>query len=284
MKKCFVHESKENINMKNLKFKNSPYKVIESRTGNIHQQKLEDLTNIGFLTYGKLYHEKFGKYFQNPGQKSFFEYNFSENSISYGKTIVFNKDIELFEKSFLSWNFLHFNYKENENQFYCELGFDENLNLILEEITLKFPDNRGHRKEWYSSGQIHHETFYKNGQLDGTKVEYDKEGNKLSENNYKNGQLDGKQIGWYSYDSKDKVRKKTYEKEFVIGIKHGIHKYWWGNGNLNIQKTYKDGKLDGVTTKWSKRGNKLSENNYKNGQLDGKQFEYDEEGNMERID
>tara|TARA_B110000444_G_C18805508_1_gene579720 strand:+ start:906 stop:1400 length:495 start_codon:yes stop_codon:yes gene_type:complete len=57
---------------------------------------------------------------------------------------------------------------------------------------------------------------------------------------------------------------------FKDGKRDGVHKGWWGNGQLEWEENYKDGKkVDGLYKSWHKNGEVEGEGNYKDGELDG---------------
>ena len=59
------------------------------------------------------------------------------------------------------------------------------------------------------------------------------------------------------------------EIEMVDGLKHGIGKVNYKNGQLKKEGNYKDGKKDGLWKFYRKNGRLESEGNYKDGQKDG---------------
>jgi len=49
------------------------------------------------------------------------------------------------------------------------------------------------------------------------------------------------------------------------GLIHGKYIEWWYNGNVRLERHYKDGEKHGDETKWDEDGNKISETFYVDG-------------------
>jgi antitoxin component YwqK of YwqJK toxin-antitoxin module len=58
-------------------------------------------------------------------------------------------------------------------------------------------------------------------------------------------------------------------KEKVYEESKGIIREYYGNGQLQAELNYKDGKLDGICKVYSTDGQLLSEGNYKDGKQEG---------------
>ncbi len=91
---------------------------------------------------------------------------------------------------------------------------------------------------------------------------------------FKNGIKEGVEKELYSNGD---LCAETYYKEKK---KHGSHKVYYESGELNTEETYADGKLNGPSTKWKKGGQKSGEYNYVNGQYDGVIKEWYPDGKM----
>ena len=64
------------------------------------------------------------------------------------------------------------------------------------------------------------------------------------------------------------------------GKEDGLMRYWWGNGQLNLEWNYKDGKLDGLRRSWYANGQIKDEMNYKDGQVGGLVRSWFEDGQL----
>ena len=58
--------------------------------------------------------------------------------------------------------------------------------------------------------------------------------------------------------------------------------FWFENGQIKLEKKYKDGKIDGKWTWWYENGQIKLEANYKDGTLDGKWTWWFENGQIEK--
>ena len=67
----------------------------------------------------------------------------------------------------------------------------------------------------------------------------------------------------------------------AVRVEDGVQKEYYANGNLHIEKTYKDGKLNGRYRAYYKNGKLREEANYQDGQLDGVVRRYDDAGQLE---
>ena len=101
-------------------------------------------------------------------------------------------------------------------------------------------------------------------------VRYDTEDIK-EERNYKNGLLHGNQIKRY-------VTGVIYSNRYYSkGVKIGIHKGWWLNGNKKYEFHFNsEGQHHGVSNEWFQDGTPFKLFNYKNGKEEGSQkmFKY----------
>lgn len=79
-------------------------------------------------------------------------------------------------------------------------------------------------------------------------------------------------------------RGNTVEIEgtYKDGKLDGLYKSYYENGNLKREENYKDGELDGIAKWYHENGNIGEEKNYKNGKLDGGWKIYYENGNLKR--
>ena len=63
--------------------------------------------------------------------------------------------------------------------------------------------------------------------------------------------------------------QKQVEGTYKDGERVGLHTSWHYNGQKKKERTYKDGNQDGLSTNWYENGQKLSEGLYKDGKIDG---------------
>ena len=52
------------------------------------------------------------------------------------------------------------------------------------------------------------------------------------------------------------------EVEYSDGIKNGLHKQWYKNGQQKFERTYKNGIHDGKWTEWYENGQSMVEGNF----------------------
>ncbi len=106
---------------------------------------------------------------------------------------------------------------------------------------------------------------------------YRKDGTKLSEGNKKDGKQDGL---WTYYHENGNIKGKGNflsgdggNVSEVSGIprngRNGIRKFFYEEGQKDLEGTYKNGKRDGQWTKWYENGKKESEGTFKDGKEDG---------------
>ncbi len=108
--------------------------------------------------------------------------------------------------------------------------------------------------------------FYKNLPFNGTLKFFDEINQTHNESNYLEGKKHGEERKYYLNDSLSEVR--FYKK----GLKVGVHKSWWKNGNKKFEYSYNDlGTYDGPFNEWYKNGQAAKAFNYKNGKESGVQ-------------
>lgn len=67
---------------------------------------------------------------------------------------------------------------------------------------------------------------------------------------------------------------------FNQGLREGLHKEWFRNGNLKDEITFKNGKKNGEFRYWDDKGQLLKDGYYKNDSLDGFIREWYHNGNI----
>ena len=109
--------------------------------------------------------------------------------------------------------------------------------VLLKKEEYKDGKLHGQRIEYYEkNGQIYKIEEYKNGKFDGRNIEYDYEGNIHKIDEYKNGLRHGVHK---LFDKKTLVFEANFKEDKHDGI---YRDYYYSNGNLNIERLYKDGK------------------------------------------
>jgi len=77
------------------------------------------------------------------------------------------------------------------------------------------------------------------------------------------------------YPETKTIKEKT---TYINGVRNGLSKQYYDNGQLEIIINYKNGKKDGLSEYWFKSGKFSGIRNYKNGKLDGLLEEWYENG------
>ena len=95
-------------------------------------------------------------------------------------------------------------------------------------------------------------------------------------------------VGLFTNGIKNGIHKKWYENgqlEFELNLKNGkkdgLYKWWYENGQLEFELNLKNGELDGLGKSWYKNGQLSVEGNYKNGKRDGLSRGWDKNGQLE---
>lgn len=131
------------------------------------------------------------------------------------------------------------------------------------------------RKQFYPSGKLWEEGFYKNGKEEKWR-EYYESGNLKSERFYKNGVIDGISKEYYKDGA---VRFEWLHKD---GKLDGVRKGYYENGAVESEWPYKDGKLNGIMKSYDEKGNVQSEKAYRDGMPIDSEKLYDVKGNVVR--
>jgi antitoxin component YwqK of YwqJK toxin-antitoxin module len=115
---------------------------------------------------------------------------------------------------------------------------------------------------------------YLNGQPHGVWMEFEPNTNVIRVmDSYRYGTLHGPSIRI------DRNGNLTSKSDFYLGQPHG-KQFFYKNGKLVEEKTYKMGQLEGKSIKYYENGNKMEEANYTNGVMDGLARWFDMEGNL----
>ena len=103
----------------------------------------------------------------------------------------------------------------------------------LLEGTFKKGMKYGEFIKYYSDGKILSKISYFENRLDGSWMEYYRNGNLLRKKIFKNDLLEGEYIDYYSFGQ---ILSKRY---YVKNKLEGIYKEFYKNGQLHIKKTIK---------------------------------------------
>ena len=125
---------------------------------------------------------------------------------------------------------------------------------VYESDTINVIDNdtlkQGVWKEFWSNGDLKSEVSFKNNKKQGLEISWFDELDCVEhESYYKNGTLDGPSI-YYS-----KKCKKDFFETFKNGIKEGLEISYYANGNIKAEGNFKKGSLDGYYRVYDKKGN-----------------------------
>jgi antitoxin component YwqK of YwqJK toxin-antitoxin module len=114
---------------------------------------------------------------------------------------------------------------------------------------------------YYSNGQIKSKCYYKNGKLEGPRIEYNYQGVVIEEENYFNGKLNGLSIS--RYGNGEVSRTQNYSNGLRNG--EGTHNT---NGCLEIEN-YLNDTLNGDYIKKDRSGKIICSGKYNNGEMVG---------------
>lgn len=129
---------------------------------------------------------------------------------------------------------------------------------------------QGEWKWYYSSGTIWREEAYIDGTPDGFTTEYDSEGTIILQGEYLDGLEEGQWIFQYG-DHRE-------EGEYQNGLRNGLWKYFFPNGQIHFEGSYIDGNNNGKHTWYWESGRKKEEVRYIMGQPDGDWIKYNKDG------
>jgi uncharacterized protein len=104
---------------------------------------------------------------------------------------------------------------------------------------------------------------------------FGEEGNlkKVYIGNVRNGKQEGNWIWWYENG------QMKFDKTFKEGKEDGFHTQWYENGQRKNERHYKDEKEDGLFTLWYENGLKRFESTFKDGKFISKK-EWNEDGSV----
>jgi predicted esterase len=124
--------------------------------------------------------------------------------------------------------------------YYLNYAKSYNDTIVYKRI-ISFNKGLYHVKDYYPNGQI---------QLEGTYSSFDKEVKEKSLwCNYKTNTKEGKFKKWY--ENRQLLESKTNYKK---GLRHGLHEYWYSNGERESVQNYKNGQKHGESIWWNEDG------------------------------
>ena len=125
---------------------------------------------------------------------------------------------------------------------------------VYEKDTINVMDSdslkQGVWKEFWGNGDLKNEVSFKNNKKQGLEISWFDELDCVEhESYYKDGVLDGPSI-YYS-----KKCKKDFFETFKSGVKNGLEMTYYSNGNIKAEGNFKKGSLDGYYRVYDKKGN-----------------------------
>ncbi len=106
-----------------------------------------------------------------------------------------------------------------------------------EEYITRYGKKEGEYKEWWNSGQLYCQCYFKEDKLEGEAKEWCENGQLWRLCYYKEGKEEGEYKEWYE---NGQLWRQCYYKE---GELEGEYKVWYSNGQLWRQCYYKEGEL-----------------------------------------
>jgi uncharacterized protein len=120
---------------------------------------------------------------------------------------------------------------------------------IVEE-TFKNDQKEGPTRYYYPDGKLKMEVNFKNGLEDGQAKEYDKDGRIITMITYKSGFI---------------VERELINRYDNNGLKHGPWKYFYADGKVQREGTYKHGEENGYFKEYDRNGNLVTTAKYADG-------------------
>jgi antitoxin component YwqK of YwqJK toxin-antitoxin module len=153
--------------------------------------------------------------------------------------------------------------------------FDPGMKLPYEERNYIDGLMHGLYKRWFSNGKLCEVISYERNIMNGSHICYYENGAKQFEFNYVNGLRHGLQTMYYPSGGFCSIQ--TYN----MGILVGKHTTFYENGNKKKMITCNSvGKLEGSWRTWYKNGNIHIDTSYRNDKLQGIYFKYASDGKL----
>ncbi|CAM1370403.1 conserved hypothetical protein [Tenacibaculum xiamenense] len=117
--------------------------------------------------------------------------------------------------------------------------------------------------------------FFQNEEFSGKLSSYDPVNYTSILSEYCNGRKNGSEIK--KYENEELAEERFYKE----GVKVGIHKGWWKNGNKKFEYHFNtSGEYDGEVKDWYKNGQMFKFFNYSNGREEGAQKMWQPDGKI----
>jgi antitoxin component YwqK of YwqJK toxin-antitoxin module len=145
-------------------------------------------------------------------------------------------------------------------------------NKILQQGEYKNDLPEGHWIWYYPENIIWREEEYLAGKEDGHTVEYDLNSQVITEGDFVEGEREGKWIY--------KVGDHREEGSYITGLRDGVWKYYYDNGNLEFQGNYIQGNPDGKHLYYYDTGELKEEDYYVMGLREKNWKKFDKLGNI----
>lgn len=125
---------------------------------------------------------------------------------------------------------------------------------------------------YYDTGEVLREEEYYQGVRDGLYTEYSVTGEVIAHGQYSDGERNG--------DWKFKSANNTEEGKYILGLKDGTWKSYYGDGKLRYKGDWVQGNPDGSHIYYYENGRIREERYYDSGIREKSWKKYDEDGNL----
>ncbi len=164
-------------------------------------------------------------------------------------------------------------FKPNTIAPYSGLAYEEHPDGSKKmHVPIKDGKINGTVGEWERNGEKVYEAHYEMGVQTGTEKQWYANGAKKLVVSYANGQASGTCTEWF----KNGIKKS--EGLYTNGKEEGDHFWWYNTGEKDQQITYQYGKPQGKVRNWYRNGQLKLEKTFKDGVEDGPTTEYYENG------
>lgn len=82
---------------------------------------------------------------------------------------------------------------------------------------------------------------------------------------------------WRQYHENGMLKEKRF---YIRGVKAGVLKTWWDNGQLQVLYRFKNGEYDGTCFEWNRNGAMIKKMNYQLGVEVGQQRQWYDDGSV----
>jgi len=119
----------------------------------------------------------------------------------------------------------------------------------------------GEWKWYYQNGQLRRVEYYRKNKLEGTQIEYDRQGNEITHGEYYNGLKEGK---WFYH-----INGFKETGLFTMGYKTGQWKYYYNSNKLAFEGEFDEGQPKGKHVYYHQNGVKKKVGKYQIGEKHG---------------